>query len=261
MKIVTLGPEGTFSHELAEELNVKDITLVATTRAIFERVQEGNYQGLVPLENSEAGGVGSTLTCLQDYDVFIVGEIFKEIHHHLAAQKKDIRVVYAHPQTHEQCNLFIENEGFLIVHTQSNAESALQALKNPEVGAIIPEGAARRYRLPIIRRDVQNSPHNTTRFALLSSKPGRSRMGMKCSILIDPRTDRAGLLYDLLGVFAEKNINLTRIESRPSRRGMGRYVFFIDFQTAPGWRGCMNRLQAMTDVKELGCYPEVKISA
>jgi prephenate dehydratase len=81
---------------------------------------------------------------------------------------------------------------------------------------------------------------------------------MKCSILVDPRIDRAGLLHDLLGVFAEKNINLTRIESRPSRRGMGSYVFFIDFQTAPGWKECVRRLKELTEIKELGCYPEVK---
>jgi prephenate dehydratase len=260
MKCVTLGPEGTFSHELAEELGWKDIVLASTTRSIFDWVQKEGYLGLVPLENSEAGGVGSTLSCLQEYDVFITGEVFKQIHHHLAAQGREIQVVYAHPQTHEQCNLFIENEGFLVIHTQSNAESALQALKNPQAGAIIPEGAALRYHLPIIRRDVQNSPHNVTRFVILSSRPGRARMGMKCSILIDPRTDRAGLLHDLLGVFAAMSINLTRIESRPSRRGIGSYVFFIDFQTATGWRRCMALLKEMTGVKELGCYPEVPVS-
>jgi prephenate dehydratase len=259
MKYMTLGPEGTFSHELAEELGWNDIVLASTTRSIFDRVQKEDYCGLVPLENSEAGGVGSTLSCLQDYDVFIVGEVFKQIRHHLAGLGKEIRVIYAHPQTHEQCNRFIEDEGFLVVHTQSNAESAVQALKNPQAGAIIPEGAARRYHLPILRWDVQNSSHNVTRFVILSPRPGRSRMGMKCSILIDPRIDRAGLLHDLLGVFAAMNINLTRIESRPSRRGIGSYVFFIDFQTAPGWRRCMALLKEMTGVKDLGCYPVVEV--
>jgi prephenate dehydratase (EC 4.2.1.51) len=259
MKYVTLGPEGTFSHELAEELGWKDIVLAPTTRSIFDRVQTEGYRGLVPLENSEAGGVGSTLSCLQDYEVFIVGEALKPIRHHLAAQTDDIRVVYAHPQTHEQCNLFIENEGYLVIHTQSNAESALMALKDPQSGAIIPERAALRYHLPIVRRDVQNSPDNVTRFAILSSRPGRARTGMKCSILIDPQTDRAGLLHDLLGVFAAMNINLTRIESRPSRRGIGSYVFFIDFRTAPGWKRCTALLKEITNVKDLGCYPEVAI--
>jgi prephenate dehydratase len=260
MKSVTLGPEGTFSHELAEELGWKDTVLALTTRSIFDRVQKEGYRGLVPLENSEAGGVGSTLTCLQDYDVFIVGEVFKQIRHHLASLGKDIEVIYAHPQTHEQCNLFIENNRFLVIHTQSNAESALQALKNPHAGAIIPEGAALRYHLPIIQSDVQNNPHNVTRFVILSARPCRPRMGMKCSILIDPRTDRAGLLHDLLGVFAAMDINLTRIESRPSRRGMGSYVFFVDFQTATGWKRCMALLKEITDVKDLGCYAEVPVS-
>ncbi|MDD1678653.1 MAG: ACT domain-containing protein, partial [Methanomicrobiales archaeon] len=90
--------------------------------------------------------------------------------------------------------------------------------------------------------------------------PSQPRLGMKCSILIDPHVDRAGLLHDLLGVFAEKGINLTRIESRPSRRGMGSYVFFIDFRTARGWKRCIRQLKELTTIKELGCYPEVKIS-
>ncbi|MDD1678368.1 MAG: prephenate dehydratase, partial [Methanomicrobiales archaeon] len=183
MNYVTLGPEGTFSHELAEELGWKDIVLAPTIQTVFERVRQGGYRGLVPLENSEAGGVGSTLSSLQEYEVYIVGEVFKEIHHHLAAKTMDIRLVYAHPQTHEQCNLFIEKEGFLVVHTRSNAESALQAQKDPHSGAILPEGAALRYHLPILRRDVQNNPHNVTRFAILSTIPSQPRLGMKCSIL------------------------------------------------------------------------------
>ncbi|MDD1675356.1 MAG: ACT domain-containing protein [Methanomicrobiales archaeon] len=258
MTVVALGPEGTFSHELASELFGDDLALAPTIRSVFERVGSGIDRGLVPLENSEAGGVGETLSCLQEFEVFIVGEVFKEIHHHLAGKESAIRQVYAHPQTHEQCSQFIEDEGFLVIHTRSNAESALLALQNPQAGAIIPEGAANRYHLPIIRRDVQNSRHNVTRFVILSSRPGECRLGMKCSILIDPRIDRAGLLYELLGVFAEKSINLTRIESRPSRRGMGSYVFFIDFLAVEGWRECLQQLKKLTEVKELGCYPEVK---
>ncbi|MDD1673349.1 MAG: ACT domain-containing protein [Methanomicrobiales archaeon] len=258
MTIFTLGPEGTFSHEMAEELYHEKIVLLPTIQSVFERVQEGKDLGLVPLENSETGGVGTTLTCLQEFTIFIVGEAFKEIHHHLAGKYDTIQVVYVHSQTHEQCSRFLESEEFPTIHTRSNAESALLAQKNPNTGAIIPEGAARRYHLPIIRRDVQNNLHNVTRFVILSSKPNRSRKGMKCSILIDPQIDRAGLLHDLLGVFSEKSINLTRIESRPSRRGMGSYVFFIDFQTAPGWREGMQRLKDLTNVKELGCYLEVK---
>ncbi len=259
MRYVTLGPEGTFSHELAEELGWKHIDLAPSIRAVFERVQKEGIRGLVPLENSEAGGVGSTLACLQEYPVYIIGEVLKPIHHHLAAKEKEIEVVYAHPQTHEQCSQFIEKEGFLVIHTRSNAESAREVLNHPRAGAILPERAALRYHLPILRRDVQNNPHNVTRFVILSPRPGPVRMGMKCSILIDPHVDRAGLLHDLLGVFAAMNINLTRIESRPSRRGIGSYVFFIDFQTAPGWRRCMALLKEMTGLKELGCYGEVNV--
>jgi prephenate dehydratase len=81
----------------------------------------------------------------------------------------------------------------------------------------------------------------------------------KCSIIIDPSSDRTGLLHDLLAVFAVKKINLTRIESRPSKRGIGNYVFFLDYSTSPGYRDAMTYLKTMTGVKELGCYRKVGV--
>jgi prephenate dehydratase len=260
MKVATLGPEGTFSHELALDLFGEDILLLPTIRAVCEVAERGTYQGLVPIENSEAGGVGATLNCLQDCAVYIVGEALKPIHHHLAAtgDLATIRRIYAHPQTHEQCSAFLEGTGWEVIHTRSNAESAVLALEQPHAGALLSEQAAQRYGLFVICRDVQNNPRNITRFVLLSSLPGKPRDGMKCSILVDPQTDRAGLLYDLLGVFAKRGINLTRIESRPSRREMGSYIFFIDFLTVPKGKEAVDELRRITRCKELGCYGRIE---
>lgn len=260
MTVITLGPEWTFSHELARILfGSEEIRLLPSIHAVFEEVSRGAGSGLVPLENSEAGGVGATLNGLQEYPVFITGEAFLEIHHHLAARDGDpgIQVVFAHPQTQEQCSIFLEEKGFPVIQTRSNADSAVKALREPNSGAILSESAADRYGLTIVYREIQNNPHNVTRFVTLSRTPRSPAIGMKCSLLIDPQIDRVGLLHDLLAVFAGKNLNLTRIESRPSRRGMGKYIFFVDFVTAPGWEEALRQLNALTRVKDLGCYGEV----
>jgi len=256
MTVATLGPAGTFSHQLAEQFFGKDILLLPTIHAIVERVAQGGVDGLVPIENSEAGGVGPTLQCLQQYGVYITAEAYVPLRHHLAAFEDPaaLSVIYAHPQTHEQCSIFLEEIGTEIVHTSSNAASALAMLKHEHAGAVVPRVTADLYHIPIVRENVQNSEHNVTRFVQLSDHPRCEEGCTKCSILIDPAVDRTGLLYDLLSVFARRNINLTRIESRPSRRGIGNYIFFVDFALNAGWREARSELLEMTQVKELGCY-------
>jgi len=254
--IAVLGPEGTFSHELALALFGNGVVLLPTIHQIFDEVEKGAYDGLVPVENSEAGGVGPTLDCLQGHHVFITGEAYMEVHHHCAAFEglEQLTTIYAHPQTHEQCSEFLEGLGLEVVHTSSNAASACAMKERAHSGAIVSELTARIYGIPIIRRDVQNSPGNTTRFISISSLPPADSSPAKCSILIDPREDRPGLLHDLLAVFARRGINLTRIESRPSKRGMGSYIFFLDFRTDRGWEVAIRELHGLTHVKNLGCY-------
>ena len=127
-----------------------------------------------------------------------------------------------HPQTHEQCSGWMAAvEGAGDPH-DSNASSAIEAKKTPNAGAILSVSAAAIYHIPVIVEHVENNPEHYRLSG--SGNPGPGTACGKCSILIDPDTDRAGLLYDLLGVFARRRINLTRIESRPSKRGMGKYV-------------------------------------
>jgi prephenate dehydratase len=260
MLIATLGPEGTFSHELTCRLFGTEPLLLPTIRGICSRVAEGGCTGLVPIENSEAGGVGPTLDCLQRCAVFITGEAYLAVRHHLAARVplEQVQVIYAHPQTHEQCSDLLDTLGIEVIHTSSNAQSAVLLRDTLQGAAVVSESIARRYGIPILRRDIQNNPNNTTRFVLLSSAP-QEEAATKCSILIDPFTDRAGLLYELLGVFARRGINLTRIESRPSKRGMGNYVFFVDFLTGAGWREALSELEGITNVKRLGCYRKLEV--
>src|SRR5512137_1232978 len=230
MTTITLGPEGTFSHELALKIAKKkeEIVLLPTIHSIMAAVARGEGDGIVPMENSEAGGVGETLDGLIKYPLFITAEMYLPVRHSLASlvTLKEMRVIYAHPQTHEQCSDKIEEWGLPVIHTSSNASSAREAKKTPNAGAILSETAAAIYRMPVIVKNTANSAWNTTRFVRIATTPSGNPQPEKCSILIDPSTDRAGLLYELLGAFARRRINLSRIESRPSKRGIGNDVFF-----------------------------------
>jgi len=263
MKIITLGPEGTFSHELALKIAKKkeEIVLLPTIHSIMTAVARGEGTGIVPMENSEAGGVGETLDGLSKFPLFITAEMYLPIRHNLASlvTLEEMRVIYAHPQTHEQCSDKIEEWGLPVIHTSSNASSAREAKKTPNAGAILSETAAAIYHMPIIVKNTENSAWNTTRFVRIATIPSAHTRPEKCSVLIDPSTDRAGLLHDLLAAFARRNINLTRIESRPSKRGIGNYVFFLDYAWTPATAEVIRELKEITTVKELGCYRNIEV--
>lgn len=264
MKLITLGPEGTFSHELALKLlgkKTKRIVLLPTIHSIMSAVARGEGDGIVPMENSEAGSVGETLDGLSRFPLSITAEMYMPIHHNLASlvPLEKIRVIYAHPQTHEQCSDSIERWGVPVIHTSSNSSSALEAKKTPNAGAILSDTAAALYRMPVIVRNTENSASNTTRFVRISHTASTQRRPEKCSILIDPSTDRAGLLYELLGAFACRGINLSRIESRPSKRGIGNYVFFLDLSYSAKTAGALAELKTITTVRELGCYRKIGV--
>jgi prephenate dehydratase len=261
MTIITLGPEGTFSHELALRMGCPSIRFASTIHSIFSAVAQGEGDGMVPIENSEAGGVGETLDGLLQFPVFITAEMYMPIHHYLASQVplSRMRVIYAHPQTHEQCSGCLEDWGLPVIHTSSNASSALEAKKTPNAGAILSASAAALYKMPVIVSNIENNASNTTRFVRISRTHSPENIAQKCSIVIDPTVDRAGLLYDLLGVFARRGINLSRIESRPSKRGMGNYVFFLDYAWTLDTREALDELKSISDVKELGCYRNIGV--
>jgi len=261
MTMLVLGPEGTFSHELAYRVFGRDIRLVPTIQQIFSGVEEGACDGLIPLENSEAGGVGPSLDGFFNHSVYICGELFMPIHHYLVSfmPLDSVDVIYVHPQTHEQCSRLIEELSLPVIHTASNSASAKAVLDSRGSAAIVSMMAAQLYQIPVQRECVENNTHNVTRFVTISSSPAATAGSGKCSIVVDPREDRAGLLHNLLSIFAERGINLTRIESRPSKRGIGSYVFFIDFEHTTADSEAMEMLQDLARVKYLGCYGEIEV--
>ncbi|MBN1193736.1 MAG: ACT domain-containing protein [Methanomicrobiaceae archaeon] len=257
MKIAALGPEGTISHEVAHKIaGSNDIILLPSIARIFGFVMAGEGVGLVPLENSESGGIGATLNGLREHPVFITGQITVPVAHHFAvADPGDtISTLYVHPETHEQCAVFIESLGIPVVHTASNAESARSAHLGVHTGAITTRTAAEHWSLSLIRTDVQNTANNRTRFIRISREPCPVPESGTCSILVDPADDRVGLLHAILGVFRDRGINLSRIESRPSTRRMGEYIFFLDADLHPQWQEALSALAPMARVRALGCY-------
>lgn len=260
MTVVTLGPAGTFSHELALRLD-PDVRLRPSIAAVFAAVAAGEGDGLVPLENSEAGSVGATLVGLADHAVSITGECTIPVRHHLAAADpgRARERIYAHPQTAEQCSLRLEALDLPVVPTASNAASAIAAREDPSGAALVSDGLAERYGLAVLERDWQNSDANETRFVRISRTPIAPSAPCRASLLLDPIEDRSGLLHALLGPFAARGLNLTRIESRPSRRGLGRYVFYVDGDCGPGWDEAVAELDRLCRVKDLGRYGRLEL--
>lgn len=238
MKIATLGPEGTFSHQASLKYDKgADIVFKKTIWDVFEAVdKEEVEEGVVPVENSISGTVGLTLDALMEFDLNIISEDILPIKHNLAGfgSIEDIEDIYVQPQSYVQCEKFIRknlaNAG--VIETTSNAKSAklVSQRKDKKKAAIIPEIAAKTYGLKIIKKGIQDSKFNITRFVVISKKEAKKTGNDRTTMSIYPQIDKPGLLYTMLGEFAKRKINLTKIESRPSKGKLGDYIFFIDLE-------------------------------
>lgn len=267
MKVATLGPEGTFSHQaVLKYLGDTEIIFTKTIRDVFEEVEGGNAKnGIVPVENSVGGSVNFTLDSLLDFNLFIEAEEIMPVSHCLAGDKsfkKDqIKKLYLHEQTYSQCEEYIRKNfpNAKIHETASNSESAILAKRDNLVSACMaPEVCANIYDLKLIEKNVQDSRFNVTRFFIISKVKTQPSGFDKTSITVYPHADRPGLLWEILGVFNKKKINLTKIESRPTKGKLGDYIFYLDFeghQNDKNVRGALVELEKTSFVKLLGSYP------
>jgi prephenate dehydratase len=266
MRIATLGPEGTFSHEAAMKHDKNASILFADTiRDVFEAVAKNKADlGVVPIENSIAGTIGQTLDLLMEFRLKISAEEILPISHNLAGfgRVSDIKILYLHPQAYEQCELFIKKNlpKVEIIHTSSNGKSAeiVAKAKDKSKASIIPKTAACIYKLKVLKRGVQDSRFNVTRFLVIGNIDSKKTGYDRTSIAIYPQIDRPGLLYDMLGEFAKRKINLTKIESRPSKGKLGDYIFYIDFQGHKAEKHVaeiLRKLETSFFLTVLGSYP------
>ncbi len=192
-------------------------------------------KGVVPIENSIEGPVNVTLDALvHEYDLMIEGEIVLPINHNLMAPKglklSDISDVYSHPQALAQCHNYILNNSFRVHSTSSTAAACKNIVNFKNSASIGTVKAAKLYGLNILDEDIQDVDNNETRFVVLSKHDSRPTGNDKTSIVFSLHDDRPGGLYGILGIFAEFSINLSKIESRPSKQGLNKYVFFINFE-------------------------------
>lgn len=232
MKALTLGPEGTYSHRAAKAISDDgDIDFVESVTTIVDGVERGEYdRGVVPIENSIEGSVTESLDALTDSDVGIVREIVTPIRHALLAQHGEFEVVASHAQALAQCREYLDREypDVQLEAVASTARGVQRAREDPSIGAIgHPANAGDELR--VLAEDIQDRTSNATRFVVLAPKAERSDAGGKSSIIVYPNVDYPGLLLEMLEPFADRDISLSRIESRPSGERLGDYVFHFDF--------------------------------
>jgi len=267
MRIITLGPKGTFSHEAAIAYDGQaEIIFTSAVWDVFEgAASQKDIVGMVPIENSITGSVGFTLDAFLHFNLRIKAELVLPIKHNLAGKGSQIKVVYAHPQTHAQCKTFLRTclKEAEVIETSSNARSAeiLSQQSEPGYAAIVPAIAARMYGLPLMERSIQDSKFNVTRFVVIAREDAKEITGRdKTSLVIYPVADRPGILCEILEEFKIRNINLNKIESRSSGK-LGDYIFYIDCEghrADPVMAEVLQKIESKSAfLKILGSYPKM----
>ncbi len=261
-----LGPEATFTHQAGLEYfggscNFKPVDSI---RDVFKTVENGHADfGVVPVENSTEGAVGLTLDQLAVSELKICGEIFLRISHSLMSCEQDlsgIRQVLSHPQALAQCGDWLSRKlpGTALVQVSSTAAGAQAAAEKDGTAAIGSEMLAGLHGLNVLARDIQDLTVNLTRFVVVGRQepPGTGRD--KTSLLF-AALHRPGALRMALTPFAEQGINISRIESRPSKETPWEYVFFLDLEGHPSdehMRSALDQLkERVSRLKILGSYP------
>jgi prephenate dehydratase len=230
MKTVTLGPAGTYSHRAATAVADGDISFAESVRGIVDAVADGRAdRGVVPIENSIEGSVTETLDALAETDLAVVREVVTPIRHALLAQGSSFDVVASHSQALAQCREYLDEHhpGVGRKSVASTARGVELAREDSSVAAIAhPDNGGDDLR--VLAEDVQDRTSNATRFFVVAPANERSEAGGKSSFVVYPNANYPGLLLELLEPFAERDINLSRVESRPSGERLGDYVFHVD---------------------------------
>ncbi len=274
MTIYCLGPEGSYSDKsakiISKVLNDGDIVYCSSIYEVFEYLtndKRENVYGVVPSENSIEGSVSLTQDLLLEFDVKILGELDMKIHHALIGyDKSKIKKVMSHPQALAQCLKYIKKNGWEVIPVSSTAKAIKKVyeLKDEELGAIGPKEGGKLYNLNIIEEDIQDYPNNVTRFILIGNKNHQNIITdyKKSTIILELKEDKPGALYNILKEFNERKINLNRIESRPSKKRLGTYIFYIDYDY-PNDKELENDLlegisKYCTFIKHKGTYGVIK---
>ncbi len=268
IKVAFLGPEGTFTQAAAiKHFGQSAVTIpMSAIDEVFREVEAGavNY-GVVPVENSTEGVVNHTLDNFMGSNLKICGEVELRIHQHLmisSITKVDsISRIYSHAQSLAQCRKWLDGHypGVERIAVNSNAEAAKRLQGEWNAAAIAGEMAADLYGLDVLAEKIEDQPDNSTRFLIIGTQDVPASSNDKTSVVVSMR-NAPGALHDLLEPFHRHGIDLTRVETRPSRSGTWNYVFFVDFSGHQDDQPINEVLEEVgakaADLRILGSYPK-----
>jgi chorismate mutase / prephenate dehydratase len=264
MKIGYLGPESSFSHEAAEKLFASE-ELIATRSIVklFDMVEANELdKAIIPIENNTGGSVTITLDELLEKEQFIVGEHYLAINYcFLSKNKENITKIYSHPQGFLQCKNWLKNNypDAELVECGSNSEATKLASETGD-SALAGKIAGETYGLEIVTENINDSSNNETRFIIISKEQLDPKEGEKTSCFFALK-NKPGALLDSLQPLKENNINMTKLESRPSKEISWDYIFFVEFIGNLSEEKVQKALEEIknhtTHIKLLGSYSKV----
>jgi len=268
VKVAYQGEPGAYSESAVYSYfgSSADPLPCKTFSDVFRSVEIGRTEyGIVPIENSIEGSVNAVYDLFLKYDPKVCGEIILRIAHCLIANPgtklEDIKVIYSHPQALGQCRTYLESLNCELISTYDTAGSVkmIKEKRLMDAGAIAGERAAKIYNMAILARDIADNPNNYTRFFVLSQNDAPPTGNDKTSVIFSTK-HVPGALYEALGEFAKRKINLTKIESRPTKRRPWEYNFYLDFEGHRNEKRCAEALEGLRRkavfVKVLGSYPK-----
>jgi len=272
LQVAFLGPQSTFTHQAAMQQFGLSAALVPlkSIPAVFAEVERGRaHYGVIPVENSTEGVVNHTLDMFINSELKIIAEIMLEISHQLLSKSgriEQITKIISHPQPLAQCRHWLETNlpEIPLVDVSSTAAAAQMVAEDESAAAIASSAAAVQYGLQVVKARIEDNPHNFTRFLVVGKKSPGKAGDDKTSIMFSIK-DEPGILYRMLEPFSKRQINLTKIESRPMKQKAWEYVFFLDLM---GHCDDDQIAAAIEDLrphchflKILGSYPQAHIGA
>jgi chorismate mutase/prephenate dehydratase len=266
VRIAYLGPAGTFSEQAAFAQFGQSISKVpcSSIDEVFRAVDAGSADfGVAPVENSSEGAISRTLDLLLDTDLKITGEVALVIKHHLLTKSgtlDGVTRVMAHPQALAQCQRWLSSNVPKLDRQamSSNGEAAKLASQDATVAAIAGDSAQQQYGLQAVQSQIQDDPHNRTRFVIVSNGSCQPSGKDQTSVILSVN-NKPGAVHQLLAPMAKHGVSMNRLESRPARRGTWEYFFYIDMDghaNDPKVAAALSELQTEAAFfKNLGSYP------
>jgi len=266
IRVSYFGPEATFTHMAAIKIFGRSVEYipVESIKDVFIEVEKGRADyGVVPIENSTEGVVNRTLDMFVDSDLKITSEMSLEIEHYLLSRENainKIKKIYSHPQPIAQTRDWVEKhaKNAKVIEVASTSVAARLAQKEKNSAAIASVVASELYGLNVLAKNIEDFKNNFTRFLVISKKSPVRTGDDKTSIIFSVK-DRVGVLHDVLVPFKKYKLNLTKIESRPTKRKAWEYIFFVDFlghQEDKNVKKALAELKrSCTMLKVLGSYP------